>query len=147
MIDEAVRLAQPTDGLSLADLERDARTLLVEQRGGPALLAEQPAVGDWAAAMLEDHRAVFVGTLDGTVFGYLELLLGEPAAVVRQVFVEPEARQLGLGDALLEAAVEVARAAGCETIEGTALPGDRDTKNLYERGGIVARKITVSKRL
>ena len=32
-------------------------------------------------------------------------------------------------------------------VEGTALPGDRDTKNLYERAGITARKIIVSTRL
>jgi hypothetical protein len=32
-------------------------------------------------------------------------------------------------------------------LEGTALPGDRDTKNLYERAGVVARKIVVSKPL
>ena len=32
-------------------------------------------------------------------------------------------------------------------LEGEALPGDRETKNLYERAGITARLITVSKSL
>ena len=36
----------------------------------------------------------------------------------------PGARELGLGDALLAAALEAARAAGCTVLEGTALPGD-----------------------
>ena len=130
----------------MAELERDARALLVEQRGGPALLAEEPAVGDWEALIAQGHP-VFVGTLDEIVLGYLELRLRDRTGVVRQVFVEPEARELGLGDGLLAAAVDHARAAGCRTIEGTALPGDRATKNLYERGGIVARKITVSRPL
>ena len=53
----------------------------------------------------------------------------------------------GFGDALLESAVEAGRAAGCVVIEGEALPGDRDLKNLYERAGITARLIIVSKPL
>jgi hypothetical protein len=36
---------------------------------------------------------------------------------------------------------------GAEAVEGQALPGDRHTKNLYERAGIVARLITTYKRL
>jgi hypothetical protein len=32
-------------------------------------------------------------------------------------------------------------------VEGQALPGDRHTKNLYERAGIVARLITTFRRL
>lgn len=56
-------------------------------------------------------------------------------------------REVGFGDWLLEAALAGARLHGCEVLEGTALPGDRATKNLYERAGIKARKITVSVRL
>jgi GNAT superfamily N-acetyltransferase len=63
------------------------------------------------------------------------------------VYVHPEAREVGLGDELLATAMAAARAAGCAALEGTALPGDRETKNLYERAGIVARLIVVSKRL
>ena len=39
---------------------------------------------------------------------------------------------------------EEAEAAGARLLEGHALPGDRQTKNLYERAGIKARLITVS---
>jgi GNAT superfamily N-acetyltransferase len=85
-----------------------------------------------------------VGTIDGVVVGYLELGIEGPLASVRQVYVDPEARELGLGDELLATALECARAAGCRTLEGVALPGDRETKNLYERAGIKARKIVVS---
>mgnify|MGYP003348556134 CR=1 FL=1 len=61
-----------------------------------------------------------------------------------QVFVEAEARELGLGDALLGTAIDAARRTGCSRLEGSALPGDRLTKNLYERAGVVARKIVLS---
>ena len=68
-------------------------------------------------------------------------------AHVDQVYVTPEARQLGFGDALLELAEGAGRAAGADFLEGHALPGDRETKNLYERAGITARLITVSRAL
>ena len=32
-------------------------------------------------------------------------------------------------------------------LDALALPGDRETKNLYERSGLVARLITVTKKL
>ena len=65
-------------------------------------------------------------------------------AAVGEVYVTPPARELGFGDALLDAAIVDARSSGATMLEGESLPGDRDTKNLYERAGIKARLITVS---
>ena len=67
--------------------------------------------------------------------------------MVRQVYVHPEAREVGFGDYMLAAAIEAIRQMGGTVVESFALPGDRDTKNLYERAGMTARKIIVSKRL
>ncbi len=139
---EAVRPLTVDDIVEVTELESQARAALHEQRGGLAHLAETPPA-DWQSAV---GRA-WVGTIDDVVVGYLELQLDPPAARVRQVYVHPEARELGLGDELLATAMEAGRVAGCTVLEGTALPGDRDTKNLYERAGIVARKIVVSKTL
>ncbi|MEP7203535.1 MAG: GNAT family N-acetyltransferase [Ilumatobacteraceae bacterium] len=146
-MNEVVRQAEIADAAQLVELEAEARHHLIEQRGGAALLAEQPAVGDWAHAIEDNARWIGVGELDGFVVGYLELAVTGDIAVVRQVFVEPEARELGFGDALLDAARQEALRHGCSALEGFALPGDRDTKNLYERAGITARKIIVSTRL
>jgi hypothetical protein len=60
--------------------------------------------------------------------------------------VAPEAREVGFGDVLLAEAIGAIRSSGGVCIESFALPGDRDTKNLYERAGVTARKIIVSKR-
>ena len=145
---ESVRIASPADAAPLLALEDAARAHLVYQRGGPAALAEQPATRDWVAAIADDQRSVFVATLDDVVFGYLELRYSAVgAAIVHQVYVDPETRELGLGDWLIEAAIAAARTRGCRVFEGFALPGDRDTKNLFERAGITARKIIVSTRL
>ena len=76
-------------------------------------------------------------------------LVDDPMPVVRidQVFVATEARELGFGDALVAAAMEWGRVVGAVLIEAETLPGDRNLKNLYERAGVTARLITVSKRL
>lgn len=150
MLALSVRRAEPTDTAALAQLEAEAREALVAARGGAALLAERAAVGDWGAALADATRLVWVGTIDAVVLGYVELLV--PAGpggtgVVRQVYVHPEARELGLGDELLEAAIAATVAAGGATVESVALPGDRETKNLFERAGLTARLITVAKRL
>ncbi len=129
---------------ALGVLQEEARESLVAARGGPALLAEQPAT-DWTAALSGNGATVFVATIDDVVVGYMELRIAGTVARVHQVFVLPEARELGFGDWMMEAALHAAREAQCVTIEGHALPGDRDTKNLYERAGITARKIVLAK--
>lgn len=145
-----VRPAASADVVELSALEAEARAALVDARGGPQLLAEQPAVADWDAVLHDERCRVFVATIDDVVVGYLELALGngaDEAARVRQVYVAPDAREVGFGDDLLGAAIDEVWATGGRVIESFALPGDRETKNLYERAGITARKLIVSKRL
>jgi ribosomal protein S18 acetylase RimI-like enzyme len=77
------------------------------------------------------------------VVGYLVGKLGTDDVLrVDQVWVTPQARENGFGDALLAGSIEIAQQRGAVAVEGQALPGDRQTKNLYERAGIVARLIT-----
>ena len=55
-----------------------------------------------------------------------------------------------LGDHMLPRAGEAIarlRERGATAVESWALPGDRDTKNLFERAGVTARKLVVSKRI
>ena len=145
----AVRAATAADAPALAELEREARDALVEARGGPQLLAEQPPVAEWASVLAEPEVRVWVAAIDDVIVGYLQLRLPPPggAGVVTQVFVLEDAREVGFGDELLAEAIAATVAAGGTVIESFALPGDRDTKNLYERAGVTARKIIVSKRL
>ena len=153
MIDPTVRRAVADDAEALRGLEQAARAGVADTRGGNRWLDEHPMIGDgWPAAI--DGRAVFVGTIpvdDVSVpIAYLIVDLRHgPMAIahVDQVFVEPEARELGFGDALLAAAIDWGRERGAEVIEGHALPGDRNIKNLYERAGVTARLITTSRRL
>jgi GNAT superfamily N-acetyltransferase len=147
VIDPIVRTAIADDHVALQALELEARAALVDQRGGERWLVEHPVVGDrWPERCRSAD--VYVGTIDDVVIAYLVAELGEDAIVrIDQVWVTPEARELGFGDELLATAIEAARARGAVAVEGQALPGDRHTKNLYERAGIVARLITTYRNL
>jgi GNAT superfamily N-acetyltransferase len=143
VIDPIVRPAVPGDAVELRRLEHDARRALQGVRGADRWLQTNPAVDrEW-----EDHiaaRRVFVAVIDDVVVGYIRTAADGDVARVDDVFVVDAARELGFGDALLAASLEQARTGGATWFEGHALPGDRATKNLYERAGIKARLITVS---
>ena len=147
MIDPDVRAAEPADVPQLIALEEEARDALVDQRGGLRWLEEHPLTGaGWLERLSTD--VVLVALIDDVLVGYAVVVDDGPDLTrVDQVFVTPGARELGFGDAFLAAGLAHARERGATVFEGQALPGDRDTKNLYERAGITARLITVSTRL
>lgn len=140
MIDPAVRPATDADTADIAVLEEMSRAVLVDQRGGPRWLATHPPHSGVAGP----GGRVWVATIDDVIVGYLVARLDADVARILDVFVRPEARELGFGDELLASAIAAFRESGAGLLEGEALPGDRDTKNLYERAGIKARLITVS---
>jgi GNAT superfamily N-acetyltransferase len=140
VIDPLVRVASPADDVALGELESEARAGLAGRRGGDRWL-EEHAPRPWTRA----STVTWVAHVDGVVVGYLVLdLVDGEIARIETVYVTPGARELGFGDALLDAARTEALRRGAGYLEGEALPGDRDTKNLYERAGITARLITVS---
>ena len=136
MIDPDVRPALPTDVDQLSFLEREARSALVDQRGGARWLDTHPQRGaDWVD-WVEGTAVAHIGEV---LVGYIVAIDGDPILRIDDVYVTPQARELGFGDALLEAAIESGRERGATLLEAEALPGDRDTKNLYDRAGIKAR--------
>jgi GNAT superfamily N-acetyltransferase len=142
MVEAVIRPARATDLAELVWLERIARERLVGQRGADLWLERHPAQSPhWPALTAGD---VLVSTIDEVPVGYLRLHVAGGVVVVDDVFVHPDAREVGCGDALLAAAVDHGVAAGAGRIEAEALPGDRETKNLYERAAITAKRITVS---
>jgi ribosomal protein S18 acetylase RimI-like enzyme len=146
VVDPVVRRAVVDDVGQLSQLEHEARAALSERRGGQRWLDTHPSRGvQWAERGVD--RAVYVAVHDALVVGYLVAGHAEKIARIEDVYVAPDWRDLGFGDALLERAMTDAREAGCELIEGEALPGDREIKNLYERAGVTARLIFVSRKL
>ena len=99
-----------------------------------------------------DESGAFVGTLDDAVVGYgivevAELRDGSRIGRVTELFVEPDAREVGVGETLANALVEWCRARGCTGVDATALPGHRATKNFFEEQGFVARSLTMHRNL
>jgi GNAT superfamily N-acetyltransferase len=144
------RSAVPADLDVVGDLAVTARRPLTAVRGGPVLLATDPRTGDerrqLGAALTDGSRLLVVGTLDQVVVGYLAASAtptpGGPAlAAVEELFVEEGGREVGVGAAMLDRAINWADDRGCQGIDAVALPGDRATKNFFESHGLVARAI------
>lgn len=95
---------------------------------------------------------VLVGTIDGAPVGYAAahrrtLHDGTAMARITDLYVIPEARKVGVGEALILAVEQWARAEGLIGLDSLALPGDRDTKNFFETFGLVARALEVHRRI
>jgi ribosomal protein S18 acetylase RimI-like enzyme len=147
----AVRAAVPADGPRLAALVREARAEFAEQRGGDLFNAREgraEPIGD----ALPEADAVWVGTLDQVVVGYaaarVEALRdGARLGVITDLFVEPDARAVGVGESLVRAVVSWSTASGCVGVDAAALPGNRAAKNFFEESGFTARLLLMHRRL
>jgi ribosomal protein S18 acetylase RimI-like enzyme len=148
-MDPEVRPATPDDIEALVRLQAMARESLTDVRGGQVRLRECQPVTDWAGMLADPAVLVLVASLLEVVLGYMVMVLRPDIdrGVITHAFVEEGAREHGLGDTMVEHAIDSVRGAGLAAIEAVALPGDRETKNLYERAGLTARKITVYKSL
>ena len=148
-MDPVVRPATADDIDALNRLQDMARLGLTDVRGGQLRLRECEVITDWPSLLADGHTFVLVGTLLDIVLGYMVLLIRPEIdrGLIIHAFVEEGARELGLGDTMVEHAIAHVREAKLSGIEAVALPGDRETKNLYERAGLTARKITVYKTL
>src|SRR5262249_42810258 len=95
---------------------------------------------------------VVVGTIDEVVVGFAhaigeKLPDGEELAVVGGLYVDPGAREGGVGEAMMDLVLAWCEERGATGIDAVALPGDRATKNFFERFGLTARAIVVHRAL
>jgi ribosomal protein S18 acetylase RimI-like enzyme len=63
------------------------------------------------------------------------------------LYVDPGAREVGVGELLADACLEWCGARGCRGVDALVLPGNRATKNFFEGLGLTARAIVVHKSL
>jgi GNAT superfamily N-acetyltransferase len=153
---EAARPATASDLGPLCELAGEARAGLAHQRGGRQRLLElRPPDEDHEALqrlLASPDALVAVGTWDGLVVAYAVAERsarrdGTAVARVDELYVQPPARQVGVGEMVMDLVMAWAREAGCEAVEAVALPGDRLTKNFFERFGLTARAIVVARTL
>lgn len=142
---EAARRAAPADAERVAELHAQMlRELGGQERGGRVFTSLD------APASL-DGLEVWVGTYDDAViaFGTARTAMlrdGGRLGVIDLLYVEPEARGVGVGEALMEELLAWFRSEGCFGVDTMALPGMRETKNFFEEQGFSARLLVVHHR-
>lgn len=125
-------------------------------RGGDVWLLTHPRPSpvrpSLEADLVAGDRTLVVGTIDEVVMGYGEATVavrpGDGAVVtVTGLWVLPDARDVGVAEAVMDRLLAWSREHGAVAIESSVLPGNRAGKNFFERYGLVARAITVRRRL
>lgn len=151
-MDEGCRPAGPADVPRLAELARAAIDELAPMRGGEVWRAREARaepIEDGLAAALDDADSrVLVATIDGVVVGYAVVRMehlgeGSVLGVVDDIFVEEGARQIGLGEAMMDDLVAWCDERKCLGMDAMALPGHRATKNFFEESGFTARQLVM----
>jgi GNAT superfamily N-acetyltransferase len=153
---EAARAATGADLPALVAMVAAASVEKHQQKGGPLWFRRERRQGDPAttlkAALASPDHEVVAGTLDDVVVGYGLVRVehlddGSLLGVVDDIYVDPGARAVGIGEALMNHMLDWCRERGCFGVDSLALPGDRHTKNFFESFGLVARAIIVHRPL
>jgi GNAT superfamily N-acetyltransferase len=150
-----IRLATPKDAPLLAELRFELRAALapeIEPEAGfrercAAWMADRLAQsGPWYCWLAEEAGGELLGTVWVQTLEKLPNPVHEPErhAYVTGFYVRPAARNLGLGSALLEAALAVCSERGSDTVFLWPTPRSR---SLYARHGFMERAGVLERRL
>jgi GNAT superfamily N-acetyltransferase len=150
---ELARLARAEDRQACTRLLSQALVAAESMRGGAALVGDATTVtllDRWTQP--GDGTQLLVGEYEGAVVGLLAVTTapgprGVTTGRIGCCYVETAARGVGVGSALMDAAVAWCAEKGCDTVDALALPGDRTTKQRLEGSGFTARLLTLSRRL
>jgi len=134
-----VRRAGVADARDVARLLHDFNTEFGEETPGVAALAER------VADFIEKERVVFLLAGEGpdgiAQMRYLpSLWTGRLDAYLEELYVVPSLRGAGIGRALLESAMETARAAGATRMDLNTGETDTAARALYESAGFTNRE-------
>lgn len=151
MMNIEVRTATKADRGDLVRLYRLLETEMVALRPVWALadgLAEPIDVA-FAEALEDPGTTLLVAEMEGTTVGFLlarraPLLPqaeGEHIGAIDLIFVEPEARGVGVGERLRDTIIDRLSSEGIRRFDARVLPGHRQAKNFFEAGGFKARSI------
>ncbi|MDG1198190.1 MAG: GNAT family N-acetyltransferase [Actinomycetota bacterium] len=155
-MEEQAKVATPEELLIIAELADEAVREQIDGRGGYIWSRREtstvPYVLSLEASMASPDEEIWVGTLDGAVLSYARakvevLRTGEYLGLVTDIYVTPEARSVGLGEALINVIIAWCSERKCVGIDSMALPGNRETKNFFETFGFKARLLTVHRSL
>ena len=154
---EAVRRADAEDLDRCRELVARAIAAMEGQRGAALLLAtEAPSASDTATSLVDrwtadENTEILVGTFSdvvvGLVAGTVTHLGARVVGRIECFYVEPDARAVGVGQAIVQSIVDWFDAHGCTDVDAVALPGDRSSKQLLESAGFKARLLILHRPL
>jgi GNAT superfamily N-acetyltransferase len=156
-VEVVVRPAEPGDAPEVTALLDALVAEVGAERGGTELVGDHldlvrtAVLDDLELGRTTVERRVVVGTVEGVVVG-VAAARHRPAdggrrGVVECCYVEPAARRVGIGEALLAEVVDWLGSNGCGGVDGLALPGRRDAKSLFEAAGFKARLLVMHRSL
>ena len=152
---EEARRAEAADLERCCELVTEALAATEGHRGAALLMAGASAAG-LASTLVErwrddDASATVVGTFNDVIVGIAAGTVTEsgPRLVgrIECFYVEPDARAVGVGQAMVESLLEFFSARGCSDVDAMALPGDRTSKQLLESSGFKTRLLILHRSL
>lgn len=147
-------IARPADAADVPALMRLYRDLEAEMTALHPMwpLADglaEPVESSFESLVRDPEALVVMGDIDGYPFGFamarIEEILpqaaGEKIGSIRLIYVEPEAREISLGEEMRDHLIDELRRRGISRFDAHVLPGHRLAKNFFEAGGFSARAI------
>jgi ribosomal protein S18 acetylase RimI-like enzyme len=115
---------------------------------------DQPIIDSLAECISSERYLVHLGLIDEVPLGFAvaelgSLLMqadGEMVGIIDLIYTEPEARDVGIAEAVLDATIDALTARQASRFDARVLPGHRRAKNFFERSGFSARSITMHRR-
>lgn len=110
---------------------------------------DEPVARTLTETLDDPETILLIGTIDDYPFGFIlareeEMLMqaqGEKIGSIRFIFVDHDAREVGVGEVMRDRAMELLRERGITKFDAHVLPGHRLVKNFFESGGFSARTI------
>jgi GNAT superfamily N-acetyltransferase len=130
-----IRAAEPEDAAAVADLLAGGAMRAVEDPADPA--PYRSAIGEAGNVLIAEVDGQVAGVCQLIVFRHVQHM-GGLCAEIESMHVAEGQRGRGVGSALLQAAVERARAAGCYRVQLTSNKLRPDAHRFYLRHGFEA---------
>jgi len=150
------RVGTKGDVRTLVKLYRASREALVSERGGGVHVLKEtfpdPLESRLGAIVHDDQWLVLIGTFDDVAVGVAVARIDEMSdsshlVTVEVLYVEPPAREVGVGEKLLGAVIDWAARRGATGVDVQVLPGMRVSKSFLEGSGFVARLLVMHRHL
>jgi GNAT superfamily N-acetyltransferase len=155
-MDVQARAATVEDLPELVELYRAYRSALAGERGGNTHLLKEglvePLEGAFSSIVHDEQWLVLLGTFDEVAVGLaaarIDTLPDRSHLVsVEAIYVDPQAREMGVGEELLDTITNWATERGATAVDVGVLPGMRASKNFLEGSGYAARLLVMHRKL